>query len=200
MIHPSGGMRRLPPCWPLLCRRSAVLVTACMLCSLLPGRAQSRVDNEYRFKAVYLLNFLQFIQWRADSSAGQNSGPIIIGVAGEDPFGPLLDQTVTGELVGGRRIVVRRFRDIAEVDSCNLLFIPRTLRKGNPPVLRELARRGIVTVGESGEFATEGPVLNFYLNDGKLRFEINETALREAGFTISSRLMKLARIIPSNGE
>ena len=53
-------------------------------------------SSEYRIKAVFLFNFVQFVEWPPDAFAS-STAPIVICVVGADPFGEALDQTVEGE-------------------------------------------------------------------------------------------------------
>jgi len=53
----------------------------------------------------------------------------------------------------------------------------------------------ILTVGETPGFAERGGVIRLVLEDNKVRFEVNVDAAHQAGLTISSRLLTLARII-----
>jgi hypothetical protein len=51
----------------------------------------------------------------------------------------------------------------------------------------------VLTVGESPDFLRQGGIINFVLEDGKVRFEINQDAATQADLRISSRLLRLAR-------
>ena len=55
----------------------------------------------------------------------------------------------------------------------------------------------ILTVGEFGGFAELGGVINFISERNKVRFEINTDAARSTGLTISSELLKLAKLVKS---
>jgi preprotein translocase subunit Sec61beta len=50
-------------------------------------------------------------------------------------------------------------------------------------------------VGESEGFATRGGVVNFFSEGKKLRFEINPQAAAQAEIEISSRLLRLAKLV-----
>jgi hypothetical protein len=51
---------------------------------------------------------------------------------------------------------------------------------------------GILTVGEMRGFIADGGVINFKLEDGKVRFEINADAAADQHLHISSKLLSLA--------
>src|ERR1700689_1427913 len=65
--------------------------------------AQTPVSREYQIKAAFLFNFAQFVEWPATTytNAGQ---PFTIGVLGEDPFGPALEQTIQGETIHSHKL------------------------------------------------------------------------------------------------
>jgi hypothetical protein len=56
---------------------------------------------------------------------------------------------------------------------------------------------GILSVGETDGFATDGGVINFKLDDGRVRFEINVDAAEREQLHISSKLLSLAQIVRS---
>src|ERR1041385_8146746 len=75
-----------------------------------------------QIEAAYLYNFTRFVEWPATVFANDRS-PLVLGVLGQDPFGSLLDDLVSGERINGRPIIVRRFARVADVDDCHVLFI-----------------------------------------------------------------------------
>jgi hypothetical protein len=141
---------------------------------------------EYRIKAAFLFNFLKFVEWPA--AAGDS--PWVIGILGSDPFGGALEDTVRGKLVNGRAIQVRRYARPADVKECNILFIDRaeSERLGTP------AQQGLLTVGEASGFLQSGGIVNFYLEDNRVHFEIRATAAHSAGLRVSAQLLKLGRV------
>jgi hypothetical protein len=55
----------------------------------------------------------------------------------------------------------------------------------------------VLTIGETPGFATSGGMINLVLEDNRVRFEVNVKAAKEADLNISSRLLALARIVPT---
>src|SRR5436190_4645336 len=87
--------------------------------------AETTLSNEFQLKAVFLFNFTQFVEWPREAFADPNA-PIIIGVLGTDPFGGYLDETVQGEKINGRPLEIRRYRNVAEIGVCHVLFISQS--------------------------------------------------------------------------
>jgi len=145
-------------------------------------------------EAVFLFNFSQFVDWPAQAFP-QPDSPIVIGVLGSDPFDGTLDEVVRGEMVKGRSLVVRRFQHIEQLTDCHILFISRSERPRLEPIVQLLKGRNILTVSDLDEFATQGGVIGFVLTDNKIRLRVNLQAAKEAGLTLSSKLLRPAQIV-----
>lgn len=170
-----------------------LLLTVAILAVALPQSLTAQ-DPSYRVKAVFLYNFAQFVTWPEKAFAKADS-PLVIGVLGRDPFGRILDETVRGEVVNGRKLEVRRFRSVTEVKECHILFISPSEQPRMLPILDALQGRSILTVGETEQFAINGGVIRFLSEQNKIRFRINTEAAEAAGLTISSKLLRLADIV-----
>ena len=151
---------------------------------------------EYQIKAVFLFNFTQFVEWPATAFADP-SAPVVIGVLGDDPFGAALDEAVRGEKAGSRPLVVQRFRRAEEVTDCHILFVSRSEEPRFADIFPRLARRSILTVGDSEGFATHGGMIRFVTERNKTRLRINVEAAKAAGLTLSSKLLRPAEIVES---
>ena len=175
-------------------------ITAVLAAGLLLGtpgavvRADPGAFNEYAIKAAFLYNFIQFVEWPA--SAFPEPGAVMtIGVLGNDPFGPLLEQTTKGEAVKGRGFVVQRIRDVDDAKSCHVLFISKSEKERLSQILKRLEGLPILTISEMEGFADRGGIVNFYTEKSRIRFEINHESARRKGLKITSQLLCLGRIV-----
>jgi hypothetical protein len=171
--------------------------------ALLPA-APSRAEEarEYDVKAVFIFNFLKFVDWPPSAFKDQDAA-VVVGILGDDPFGAAFDRALADRKAHDRRIVVKRyatFEDFqsdaagADTPACHLLFIggsPERVSK----VLQTLKKSATLTVGDSEEFAERGGIVGFYLSEGKVRFAVNPDAAKRAGLQISSQLLKLSKIV-----
>jgi hypothetical protein len=149
-----------------------------------------RTTSEYEVKAAYLLNFARFVEW-PDVPPGQGNDPFSICIVGDDPFQGALDRLIEGEVVGGRPIIVRRLPRWQE--PCRILFISRSERDAFR-ILRQ-AGRGVLTVGEEPGFLSDGGMINFVVDDRKVKFDVNLKAATESSIRINSRLLSVAKSI-----
>jgi YfiR/HmsC-like len=180
-------------------RRGAVALAALLL--LLPG-AQSGAGTEHpperyieeEVKAAFLFHFVRFVEWPQEFAPGPDS-TIVLGVLGDDPMADVLERTIAGKRIDGRALTLRRFAGPAAVRPCHVLFLPTGRAPDLPRVLQELHGAPVLIVGDSPGFARAGGVINFFLEDDRVRFEINLAAAARAGLRISSKLLTLARVV-----
>jgi YfiR/HmsC-like len=158
-----------------------------------PGRIRAE-SREYQIKAAFLFNFAQFVQW--PSAAYTNAAePFCIGVLGDNPFGPALEETIQGESIGGHKLMVRHSRRVEDLQNCQMIFISKSEHTQVPQILSTLDSRPILTVSETDRFAQEGGIINLYLVGDKVRFEINPDVAKRDGLKISSQLLSLGKIV-----
>ncbi len=164
-----------------------------------PGAQENtRVSREYQVKAAILFNFVKFVEWPAEAFA-DNPSTLILGVLGEDPFGPALE-SVDGKTLQGRTIVVRRFATLEDLEPCQVLFISSSERDRLQAVLEALESWNVLTVGEMDRFAELGGIIGLDVRRNNIRFDINTRAGQQAGLSISSELLNLARVVENDGR
>jgi hypothetical protein len=140
-------------------------------------------------KAVFVFNFVQFVDWP------NTARPVGICILGDDPFGRFLDETVRGERLGTRSIEVRRYRELSEVEACDVLFISRSESERIPQIVTALKNRPILTVSDGHDFAKQGGMIQFFNDRNRVRLRINRDAAETADLTISSKLLRVAEIV-----
>jgi YfiR/HmsC-like len=159
--------------------------------------SDSSESSEYLIKAGFIYNFAKFVEWPSTAFAEADS-PIVIGVLGTDPFGPMIDRIVEDKKIGSRGFVVKRFKwgkDLKDLRDCKILFVSGSEKAHIDEVVQMVKGLPILTVGETPGFAERGGMIRFVLEDNRVRFEVNVEAAHQAELNISSRLLTLARIV-----
>ncbi len=161
----------------------------------LPTRSEAGgASLEYQVKAAYLLNFTRYVEWPSEALDAPGA-PMRICVLGRDPFGPVLDATVQGKVSQGRSLTVTRIRSPREASACHVVFVSRETWREHREFLESLRTKGLLTVGETDEFAQEGGVIGFVIQEETVRFVVNADARDRAGLRISSRMLSLAAAV-----
>lgn len=156
-------------------------------------RAQSSPTPEYQVKAAFLLNFTHFVVW--PHTAFKNADdPFVIGILGDDPFGPYLEETVAGQKMMNHIFSIRRFHDLKDLEKCHMLFLNSSDSKETRETLAALTDRNTLTVSDTGNFVQLGGMIRFFIRDNKVRIQINPETAKSAGLNISSKLLRIAEI------
>jgi hypothetical protein len=180
----------------------AIVLAGALCCSSLPGVAlaakevPSGVTREYDLKAAFLFNFARYVEWPKEAFLSETA-PVMIGILGEDPFRRSLDDIVANESVGGRKLVVRRFASIEQLEPCQILFVSASHAKRLDQVLAKLGKKSVLTVGDSEGFTEHAGMIGFEMARNRLKLRINLPVARAAGLTISSQLLRQATIVGS---
>jgi hypothetical protein len=173
-------------------RRSFLIVAVVLLgfaALVSPAAAQQPKPQEYQVKAVYLYNFGRFVEW-PQATAGDESFAICI--LGQDPFGATLDSTIAGELIGTQKLVARRITAPGDAAGCRILFVSSSEAAHVKDILSAVNKSAVLTVSDVAGFSDSGGMIQFVLQEDKVRFQVNLAAAEKAGLTLSSQLLKVA--------
>jgi hypothetical protein len=154
--------------------------------------------SKYQVEAAYLYNFARFVEWPAK---GTNApGAFTICVLGEDPFGPTLETTLAGETIGNQRVAARRISSPQMSGDCQILFISSSETNRLNKIIEALDKSAILTVSDIPQFSQRRGMIQFALEENRIRFEVNLTATQRAGLTLSSELLKVATVVRKNPQ
>lgn len=177
-----------------------LLLFAALACGGFPrGADAAPAPSEDQVEAVFVFNFSHFVEWPPQVFAAPGD-PFIIGILGSDPFGAHLDEVVRGEEINGHPLRVLRFRSLAEIDRCQILFIDRSESGRISQILAALNGRNTLTVSQADGAAERGIMIQFATENSRIRLRINVESARAAGLTISSKLLRPAAIIGTAGK
>lgn len=149
---------------------------------------------EYELKAVFLFRFAEFVEWPPQAFADAQA-PLTICVLGDDPFGGYLDDTVRGEKVNDRPLLVRRLTDVDSASACHIVFISGSEHEQMRRDLAALKGRSILTVSDNDGFDRAGGMIGLALADNKIRLQVNPDAAKAADLKLSSKLLVTATIV-----
>lgn len=150
--------------------------------------------TEHQLKAAFLYNFAKFVEWPAESFR-RPTDPVVSCVLGDSAIQAALADAGRTAPIGERNFVVRRVSEAEQMRECHILFVPVSERKRWRSLLPEIRRGGVLVVGESDGFLSEGGVVNLKLDSGRIRIQIDVAAAERERLRISSRLLSLAEVL-----
>ena len=178
---------------PRSCSTLPLALFVWLSCTLAPCQAQTGTQHEYEVKAGVLYHIIGYVEWPKDAALG--NPPIIqIGLLGQIPFPEALE-VLDGKTVQGHKLVVKRLTDLSAAADCQVLFVSASEKPRLAEIVAGIRNRPVLTVGEVEGFAEGGGVVNLVTGQNRIVMEINREAASRAGLSISSQLLKLARVV-----
>jgi hypothetical protein len=170
------------------CRvRLLTIFTALVLLVLHPGAASGGPGavSEAQVRAAVLLNLAKFVVWP------RASGPLVIGVAGDEAVAAALLRQVSNRTIAGRTLTVRTITAAGGPSGCDVLYIGYM----DPYEASELltgVRGSVLTVGLTMRFLRDGGMIRIFVEADRMRFQVNQRRASDAGLQISSQLLSLS--------
>ena len=178
-------------------QRVAITSLLCFLflATLAPPPLRGEPTTENRVKAAYLLNFARFVTW-PESAFESSVSPIVLCILGADQIHEALP-TIQYKRVQDRPLIIRHIGSLEDLLPCHMLYITESHRPSIDDVLMALNGSPILTISSLPDVSQKGVMITFVSMGNKIRFDVNLSTTHQAGLSISSRLLKLARLVPT---
>ncbi len=172
------------------------LAIAMAFSSLIGLPVQSQADGlrEYQVKAAFLYHFATFVDWPSSTYKDTN-GHLRICIMGKDPFGGNLDAALNAKKIEDHPLEIYRNPSAKTLKHCHLLYLTASKSSRLRTYRQQYGSANILTVGENDAFIQHGGMIKFFLDDQKVRFAINPDAINKTKLKVSSKLLRLAKII-----
>jgi len=156
---------------------------------IIQASAQDRAQHEIHAAMVY--NFIKYIQWPNEGEPGD----FVLGVVGDDKIFATLKQWYEGKAKGSKKFVVRKLEAASEAGECQAVYIGSSKNKSFDDVKTAVAGKSVLTITDGNGMAAKGSCINFRVIDGKLKFELNQSAVVGANLKVSGQLSSMAILI-----
>lgn len=172
----------------------------CLISNPGSGKSADNRENEleYEVKSACILNFLKFIEFSSEQTADK-SETINIALVGDSSAIEIIRKTMQNKTSDNKQIIILSYPDVKHLLEDNRVHhvVYFVAPRGadfieSLPSLSKVAR---LTISDTPDFCRHGGIINFRIDNGKVRFDINPAAAKQANIKIRSQLLKLANII-----
>jgi hypothetical protein len=172
---------------------AAIPVLGVLVAALLAPVPAAGADEyrEQRIKTAFLVNFASFVTWPAGTFTDANS-PIELCILANDAFGIVLADIAKKKQVDQRPLRISRVFNVEDMRRCHIAYLEDA--EAASANLAALAGYHVLTVYEQDATQSNG-VIRFFLEDERVRFEINIAAARRENLQMNSKLVNLARVV-----
>ena len=166
-----------------------ILGFTCLLFSYI-AISEVALSKKDKLKAAYLFNFTQYIEWPNISSSLEPGKPIPsvrICADGSPEFLLFLNKMAANKKMGALQKTVTAL-SLHSADGCELLYV----KNSSTEHFKKMENTIIVT--DSDKITFPDTAIVFYEKNQNLRFEIDLQQISATQVTVSSELLKLAKI------
>lgn len=165
-------------------KKCVPLIVLCLTINL--SFAQS-----YKLHSVYIYGFTRYVIWPDE----HNEGDFEIMVLGDTPMLEELKTLAAAKKVGDRAIKITRINSTSEIKKCNILFVPAGNADKLGDIVNRVGNKSTLIITEEPGLGAKGSHINFIQKDGKLAFELNQSAASKHNLKISNTLSGMAILI-----
>jgi hypothetical protein len=170
-------------------RRRGGAILAAFLLLTLTGRAQD--VTEPSLKAAFIYSFAKFTEWPEDVLP--TTATFTACVLGNSPIRDALERTAKGRQLWGRGISVLQVElDGKLLRSCHLLYVSGVTPAQVTAIVAAVRGAPVLTISDVEDFAREGGIAQMFVENGKMRFDLNLGVARRSRLQLSSKLLVLA--------
>lgn len=161
--------------------------------------APPEVSLEYAVKATYLYKMAPFVSWPTGTFTSPDA-PFGICVVGPDPFHGFLERAVAGRALGRHPFAVRHLQVPGPGTGCQIVFVGYTGAAEIHAALQAFEGKPVLTVTDSAAVDDDsGSIVQFVMDGGHVRFQVDSTAAARNHLAISSKLLSLALAVKGAG-
>ncbi|MGC8926294.1 MAG: YfiR family protein [Myxococcota bacterium] len=147
--------------------------------------------TEYQVKAALIYNFLRFVDLKEDRVVNNE---IHLCSFEKNPLNNEVKK-LDEKSIGDRKILFSEVHSDSEIHSCSVLLVDKRDTESLKRIIEVAYREGILLIGDTDGYGELGVVINMFIKDEKVRFEINLEAANKSDVKVSSRLLSVAKII-----
>jgi hypothetical protein len=168
-------------------RSLAAILLVCLAAAPLIAQTEPTEDE---VKAAYLFNFSRFVRYpAADPPAAKTFDICLIG---RNDIGPVLQSVVQNENVNGQPVRILQPARAVDARTCAIVYIDSSEASHIEKDMAALEGSSALTVSDIPRFTDRGGMIQFVLQNSRVRFAVNRSSAERAHLALSSELLKVA--------
>ena len=157
---------------------------------LMPALTSAQEVTEPALKAAFIYNFARFTEWPADVLPAAE--PFVMCVLGDAAVGESLQRAVKNRLLEGHSLTVMQLELAGPQRMCHVLYVSGVAAGQAAQLVARIRDTPVLTISDVDRFTELGGMVQFFFEQGRLRFSVHLDAVKRARLKISSRLLILA--------
>ncbi len=169
----------------------------------LPAFAQDKVFGEDTLKALYSYKFALFTEW-PETKFNDGNAALEFCIIGRNPFGQSALDAIQEKPVKDKSVQVEMYTSgvLSEesLNHCHVAFVSASELHRLPALLNSLQHFPILTISDIAGFSSRGGMITLIKSGDHIQFEINPDTIKQAGLTVSSKIIELATLVKTSNK
>lgn len=144
--------------------------------------------QDHKFQSLFVYNFAKYIEWPAT----KQQGDFVIGIVGSPAAIAQFKSTLEGKTKGTQKITVQALTANSTYTNCHMIFISADQNALITKITQAVGTQSVLIVTEKQGALKEGSLINMFIKNGKMAFEINDQ-IKNFNLKVSSEVMRLAQ-------
>jgi hypothetical protein len=146
-----------------------------------------------KYESLFIYNFTKYIKWPDD----YNPDKFVIGVIGESDIVGALETMANYKKTSGTGLPLEvvKYGSVQDIGTCNMLFVCDDSIGYLAEIVNKTSASPVLIITDTQGMASKGAVINFVEQDGKIKFELNESVAAGRNLKVSGSLTSLAILI-----
>lgn len=155
--------------------------------------SEAKEQSEYTLKGAFVERFTRFIIW---PDTLHSSDTVYLGIVGKGESFKTLTTFFKDVKIQEKPVAVLNVVSLHSLNRFHILFIEDETEYDVESLRKKMGtEQTILTIGDESHMASAGLMISFFLEGSKLKFKVNTGELEQAGFKVSSFLLKMAVIV-----
>jgi hypothetical protein len=142
-------------------------------------------------KAAFIYNIAKFTEWPTDVVAP--AVPLVMCVLGDAAVGEALGRAVKDRLLADHSLTVSNLDPGGPQRLCHVLYVSGAVAGEAEQLVARVRDAPVLTISDLEGFMELGGIVQFFLEQGRLRFSVQLESAKRARLKISSRVLVLAK-------
>lgn len=168
-------------------RAALALIVVGSVCS--PFAQISQTAPEHEIKAAFVFHFTKFVTWPAVPA----NQPFRVCVIADQTTTAALDRVMSGETILDRKTETIIPTSVEQARTCQVLFVGDGANGRGAALAAAVRSNAVLTVGDAPDFLERGGIIQFVVEQGRIRFDVHLTNASRARLSINARMLRVAR-------
>jgi len=175
----------------IIVRRHIFIVTTVLvlLCSGFVGK-NPQIVHEYELKSATLFKICNYVTWPAPRDDNQTFDIVVIGT----PEEIARFSFPSNKLLNNKAIRLIGLDDYLLIDDCQVLFICQSKLEEVSQILEFIQDKNILTFSDNEALFEQGVMINFYVDENRVKFELNPEVISRSNIKLHSQLYSIGKI------